>query len=188
MRWAEEACRLTLDSLPARAWVLDVGAGPGEQAQLFRAAGHVVEEIDLRSDTEFLGHQAPPYDCVWMSHVLEHMPDTHAALLHAKALTKPGGILAITVPPRKDAIVGGHVSLWNAGLLLYRLVLAGLDCREAAVASYGYNCSVVVRRQDVRLPALAWDAGDINRLAHLFPLPVQEGFNGMIERLNWSPV
>jgi hypothetical protein len=82
---------------------------------------------------------------VWCSHVLEHQPN--AGLFLAKLIRdcRDGGILAITVPPAKTEIVGGHVSLWNAGLLLYRLALTGIDCRDARVKTYGYNVSVIVR-------------------------------------------
>ena len=92
------------------------------------------------------------------------------------------------MPPMKDAIVGGHVSLWNAGMLIYRLVLAGFDCRQAAVKTYGYNISVVVRKRVAHLPELAMDAGDIERLAQFFPMPVAQDFDGRISQLNWPKV
>ena len=93
-----------------------------------------------------------------------------------------------SVPPLKHQIVGGHVSLWNAGLLLYRLILAGFDCSNAAVKSYGYNISVVVRRRNIQLPKLIRDSGDIAQLSAYFPKPVNHGFDGRIDELNWKPV
>ena len=42
------------------------------------------------------------------------------------SLLNEGGYLAIIVPPRKPFIVGGHVTIWNAGLVLYNLILASL--------------------------------------------------------------
>ena len=61
------------------------------------------------------------------SHVLEHQFDPQRFLRKIYECLNPDGVLALTVPPRKDEIVGGHVSLWNGGLLLYHLVLAHLD-------------------------------------------------------------
>ena len=60
---------------------------------------------------------------------------------------KEGGVLAITVPPLKHEIVGGHVTLWNAGLTMYQLVLAGFNCKNISIKSYGYNISVVLKKK-----------------------------------------
>ena len=106
-------------------------------------------------------------DLVWCSHVLEHQLDPHHFLCRLHAATTEGGVLAVTVPPAKSEIVGGHVSLWNAGLLLYRLVLAGFDCRQARVRRYGYNISVLLEKRSIEVPELAFDCGDIRRLRAL---------------------
>ena len=101
---------------------------------------------------------------------------------------KEGGLLAITVPPRKQNIVGGHVSLWNTGTLLYHLILAGFDCSAASAACYGYNISVIVQKRTAALPALTSDKGDIELLAHLFPMPLQarQGFDGDAYAVSWD--
>lgn len=131
--------------------------------------------------------QAPfeQHDAVWASHVLEHMPDVNYALRKMRSECKPNGWLAVTVPPAKHNIVGGHCSLWNAGLLLYNLILAGWDCRKAMVKSEGYDISVIVQRRDALLPNLAMDAGDIELLSGFFPFPVSQGFDGRIAEVNW---
>ena len=99
---------------------------------------------------------------------------------------KEGGILAITVPPLKHEIVGGHVTLWNAGLLLYQLVLAGFNCKEVSVKSYGYNISVVLKKQSIlNYPELSYDKGDIEKLHAFFPKGFYEPFNGDVRILNW---
>jgi hypothetical protein len=76
--------------------------------------------------------------------------------------------------------------LWNAGLLLYQLVLAGFDCRNARLGTHGYNISVIVPNVDAELPTLAHDAGDIQRLAHFFPAPVAESFDGQMPDIAWN--
>ena len=185
--WADEClAKLLTDHDHEFVTVLDVGSGHGEQATAFRQAGKIVTETDLSRDGDYLLQRFPvPFDLVWASHVLEHQPNAHAFLLTLAQDCKPGGLIAITVPPLKHAIVGGHVSLWNAGLLLYHLALVGVDCRNARVKTYGYNISVIVRNNRLPLPELRWDAGDIGRLSSLLPDFAIEGFNGNIAEYNW---
>ena len=119
------------------------------------------------------------------------MKNTHEALRNIHNVLRVNGVLAITVPPLKHQIVGGHVSLWNAGLLLYRLVLAGFNCRHAAVHTYDYNCSVIVRRDPIDLHNIKLnnDAGDLETLAQYLPVKVVgDSFDGVISNLNWGPV
>lgn len=187
--------------------VLDVGGGAGEQAAVFEAFGKHVTSVDYGKSIYFEKRNAQRdvivgdfntlelprrYDLVWCSHVLEHQLDAHGFLKRLHAATKEGGVLAVTVPPAKSEIVGGHVSLWNAGLLLYRLVLAGFDCRQARVCRYGYNISVLLEKVSIELPELAYDCGDLRRLRAFLPqdLPfrpnaLDDPFDGEIDRLNW---
>lgn len=192
--YGDLAAKVFVDSLPAKSRVLDVGAGRETGFKLMvEKAGHTYVPFDFTSGENWEGYlrrsHFRAYDGVWMSHVLEHLHDTHAALIKIHQVIKDGGIIGVTVPPLKHEIVGGHVSLWNSGLLLYRLVLAGFDCSKAAVKSYGYNCSVVVRRKPAKLPDLNHDRGDIEALSHFFPIPVSgDSFVGQIREANWGPV
>lgn len=170
--------------------VLDIGSGNGVQAELFREQGRSVTTISLVEPADIVGDYLETtfpfrFQAIWASHVLEHQVNPGAFLAKVRDDLVEGGILAITVPPAKDMIVGGHVTLWNAGLLLYHLVLAGFDCSDAKVISDGYDISVVVHYTPADLPDLVNDAGDIERLAHLFPFPARQGFNGQINALNW---
>lgn len=180
--------------------VLDIGSGRGEHAAILRAAGREVFTVDLAPPADHVGdfivwrEGDGTFDAVWVSHVLEHQPDVGRFLDAVTRKLRPGGVLAVTVPPMKDAIVGGHVSLWNAGLLLYRLILAGFDSRDARVGTYAsgpgypvYNISVIVRKPlaPISLPPLRMDSGDIDALAPFFPLPVAQGFDGRLPDLNW---
>lgn len=188
--------------------VLDIGAGQGEHSRVFEAAGKRVTSVDYgksiyfaeaRPGVRFLVGDfnrmqfAQQFDCVWASHVLEHQLNAHAFLAKINAVTRDGGVVAVTVPPAKHEIVGGHVSLWNGGLLLYHLVLAGFDCSEARLKQYGYNISVIVRKRAIELPDdLAFDCGDIRRLRPFLPaaLPFQSNhlddpFDGDLAAVNW---
>ncbi len=113
------------------------------------------------------------FDLVWCSHVLEHLPNVGAALDAMSDVLAVDGLLAVTVPPMKPEIVGGHVSLWNLGLLAYRLILAGFDCSRGSFGAYGYNLSAVIKADELIdgrvLDELAHDHGDIERLAAYFP-------------------
>jgi SAM-dependent methyltransferase len=175
--------------------VVDVGCGAGRHARCFADAGKDVTTISFERYGDFaptfVGDFADfraeqPFDLVWCSHTLEHQRNVGQFLERLIALAKPGGLIAITVPPARHRIVGGHVTMWNAGLLLYNLVLAGLDCRHAKVLTYGYNISVIVRRRLADLPPLRHDAGDIERLARFFPLPMKQKSEGRIERVRWE--
>jgi SAM-dependent methyltransferase len=187
--------------------VLDVGGGAGEHAEVFSAFGKKVTSVDYGKSVYFERRDVrrqviigdfntldlpERYDLVWCSHVLEHQLDAHRFLQRLHLATREGGILALTVPPAKNEIVGGHVSLWNAGLLLYRLVLAGFDCRGARVRSYGYNISVLLEKRSITLPELAFDSGDVRRLRPFLPTALayapnalDDPFEGRIDRLNW---
>jgi SAM-dependent methyltransferase len=197
--FAREAYNKLIDNYKFNT-VLDIGCGAGEHARLFHRDGKKVTAIDLRPpphapcrviDDDYMRHGLEEvYDCVWVSHVLEHQLNTQAFLEKVSCDLKDGGVLAITVPPLKHEIVGGHVSLWNMGLLLYRLVLAGFDCREAIGKAYDYNISVIVKKSanGLRLRDLNFDCGDISTLKKWFPTGRDwpEGFNGNIDNINWD--
>lgn len=197
--FAHEALKAVLDNFEFET-VLDIGSGSGLHKRAFEDAGKRVCAIDFGRSIYFeqcregdsvqqddytetvLGEQ---FDLAWASHVLEHQLNPHSFLRKIHDDLKENGVLAITVPPMKHQIVGGHVSLWNAGILLYHLVLAGFDCRQAHIKQYGYNISVILIKRSISLPTLDYDSGDIDRLKPFFPEFVSEGFNGDIREYNW---
>lgn len=191
--------------------VLDVGAGSMSHSRVFAEFGKRVTAVDYGNSVYFKRSRddhhgidvligdfnavdlQETFDCVWASHVLEHQVNADLFLKKLHGLLNFNGVLAVTVPPMKHEIVGGHVSLWNAGLLLYRLVLAGFDCRDAAVRSYGYNITVIVRKGDEPdLSGLQYDCGDIRKLKSFLPEGLKfnsnendDPFDGNIECINW---
>ena len=182
--WAEIAYSEVVRILPRGSRLLDIGCGKGEHSRGFKRAGFQVVTVDLAHKPDITGDyldvELEPFDCVWASHVLEHQRNPGLFLDRCFRDLKDNGLLAVTVPPRKDEIVGGHVTLWNPGLLLYSLILAGFDCSEADVYVQDYDISVLVRKRGFKLPELSMNGGDIELLAAFFPFPVKEGFNGCV--------
>ncbi len=191
--FADQALDRLLE-MPDIRTVLDIGCGNQEHANLLRAAGKTVTTVALSEPADvqwdYLDVEFPkPFDAIWASHVLEHSPNPGLFLAKCFNDLRTGGALVVTVPPAKHNLVGGHVSLWNEGILLYHLILAGFDCRQARVGVYGYNISVIVSKPDfpVQLPPIAMDAGDIERLAEFFPCPVHQDMDGRIGSIHWGP-
>lgn len=171
--------------------VLDVGCGEGLHAEAFLKAGKTVTAIDYGKSEYFSKRHASlqaivadfntyafeePFDCVWCSHVLEHQLNVNVFLKKCFSILKDGGVLSISVPPAKAAVVSGHVTLWNPGLLCYNLILAGFDCSEAVVEIYDYDISVTVRKKHVPkevLRGITFDVGDLGNLRDYFPADIQ---------------
>ena len=191
---ADQALTLLLEQY-AFETVLDVGCGDGSHARHLAAHGKRVTTISFEPygghRPDFVGDfmEFPldeRFDVVWCSHALEHQANVRQFLQRLIDCVEPGGLLAITVPPARPYIVGGHLTVWNTGLLLYNLIAAGIDCREARLKVYGYNISLIVPVHRIELPRLRHDEGDIERLAPFFPMPVKQGFDGRIEDIGWT--
>jgi len=183
------ALQLFIASLAGSSRVCLVGGTRDEEQAL---AGHRIENFNYASTGrryEVAPFRPEMYDGLYCAHTLEHMRNPGLTLDRFYCELKPGGLLAIVVPPLKHEIVGGHLSLWNAGLLLYNLVRARFDCSKAAVRTYDYNAAVVVRkvRAEYVDNMLLEDNGDLERLAAYFPVRAVQGFDGRIEAVNWSP-
>lgn len=205
-RLGSEALEMLL-SEPGIENVLDVGYGTGDHAREMAQAGKMVLGVDPNgregyNDQKNGGHVwflrqgymdpelplSEQFDAIWSCHMLEHVHDPQAVLRKMFADLKDGGLLVLTVPPAQHAVVGGHFTLWNAGLLLYHLVLAGFDCRYAGVRQYGYNISVMVRKRQAKGIGGLPPNYDVEDLVQWLPegLEWKNGsFNGDIEELNW---
>jgi len=172
--------------------VLDVGCGYGLHSDIFKKFEKTVTSTDiapLYKDaiiTNYMDTKFEKHDLTWASHVLEHQLDVNKFLKKIRTETKTGGYTCITVPPLKHEIVGGHVNLWNAGLLMYNLVLAGFNCKNVNIKQYNYNITVIAQADDFSLPNLFYDAGDIEKLRPWLPDFCAEPFNGDIKEWNWN--
>lgn len=190
--------------------ILDVGSGEGIHADRFLEAGKIVTCIDYGKSIYFekksqnkkaiVGDYSnyqfdKKFDLVWLSHVLEHQTSPGQFLDKCFQDVKPGGYIVVSVPPRKEMIVGGHVSFFNPGILLYQLILAGFDCSRAEICCYGYNISVIAKKTNnsINKAELSYDAGDISKIRNLLPNNLSYvhhtkdiSFNGRIKEYNWQ--
>ena len=142
--------------------VLDLGAGEGKHSRVFFESGKQVTAIsgydtedfdeDLKDNIKFiisdyLKYDFPEkFDCIWASHILEHQLNIGVFLNKIHKDLKDNGILAITVPPCETIAGGGHINCFSAGHLIYHLLMAGFDLRQMKLKVYGYNLSVICRK------------------------------------------
>lgn len=181
--------------------ILDIGSGSGAHAELMLNAGRQVTTVSMIKPADHIGDYLcykahEKFDAIWACHVLEHMPNPNLFLAKCFRDLRDDGLLAITVPPMKPGLVGGHVTLWTPALVLYHLILAGFDCRDARVsplyANEGpyqvpYNLSVIVRKKQAKLPDdLICDAGDIEKLKEFFPFDAYQDCDGRLAPVRWD--
>lgn len=181
--------------LPGVDTVLDYGCGPGLHSQRFLDAGKNVTGVDIYRHPDLpagvdlitprvFESDVNSYDLIWCSHVLEHIQNPIELL---EDFLFNSEYTCITVPPMKSKIVGGHINLYNAGLLMYHMVLAGYDMSECSIKTYGYNISILVKNKMITdFPTLFHDNGDIELLSKYFPEGYNfQGFDGNIQEYNW---
>lgn len=172
--------------------LLDVGSGRGEHARAFRFMGRDVTTLDPVFDADikedFLTADLPQFDVVWCSHVLEHQRDIGRFIDKMITCCKPNGLICISVPPEINPhFLLCHPNQFSVGLLLYHLILAGVDCRNVRALTYGYNVSVIVPNVKNGLPRQSW-AHEME-CAEFFPTEITRHNNqlfGPLRSLNWE--
>lgn len=176
--------------------IVDVGCGVGDfflylqqRGVSFEGVGiDMVDEKDLvfRGFEYVRGHlfdvDLPrKFDLVFTSHTIEHVPDTATFLRKFFSLAHRDSHFCIIWPPPKKQIVGGHVHVFNPGLLLYNLVRCGVDCRDSRLFRSGYNLAVIGPYRLFQLPPLTYNRYELETLKRYFPFPVKQGFDGDVE-------
>ena len=177
--------------------LLDVGSCELEHAKIFSAFGKSVTTLDAVEaadiEADFLEADiSSRYDAVFCSHVLEHQRNPGLFVDKLFDILPDNGILALTTPPEcTHFITLSHCNWFNAGMLLYHLVMAGFDCREARILTYGYNTSIVLRKKYNGLARRSWAYRE--ELQQFLPScidvdPEACQYNGAIHALNWRPM
>ena len=151
-------------------YVLDLGSNEGLEAHIFDHIGkeciacepnhniqpalpgqYQVRPPDIPRNYEEVNFTRK-FDAIWCSHVLEHIRNPGHFLDKVYDDLKYGGILAISVPfndfndSSLTSLILGHINKYNQWLLLYQLICAGFDCREASFAIYSGQITVIVRK------------------------------------------
>jgi len=149
--------------------VLDIGSGRGHHSMAFLSGGakRVVgaDPMFRCLDHDNYEHKQDPYeeldlgdeqfDVVWCSHVLEHIPNVQHFLSHLHKWLKPDGYLAISVPTdRQQRLHVGHLTLWTPAHLVYNLICAGWDCKDAIWYTGNISIGLMVQKKD--LIDLSW--------------------------------
>ena len=99
-----------------------------------------------------------------------------------KAL-KVNGELALICPFYSNCVGSGNSNnLWNAGTLLYNLILAGFDCKKAKVSTFQNQIQIYVIKNDRKIP----NAVSLSLLYDFFPIEVYQHFDGNILEVNWK--
>ena len=132
------------------------------------------------------------FDAIWASHVLEHTRNPGLFLDKIFCLLKNEGVLFLIIPPLHTDLLGGHVTIWTPGLIMYNLILTGFDCRSVRVKNLSSSVAFFLEKHDIRDQVdqlnLVQDFGDLHKpkLAQFFPLDIEHGADGnSFHDINW---
>src|SRR5712691_6231477 len=183
--------------------VLDIGSGSGVCARALRFLGKDLTAVDIVLNhptdvtADYLGISLDrQFDLVWCSHILEHQRNIGAFLDRVFDDVRDDGIAAITVPSALSPLIIGHANIFTPLHVIYQLVLAGFDCRDARVKSYDWQFTVIVRKRWNGLPKSnvaathrPLDAPNYHPdLLKFFPVEVPDNGHvwGEIDSVNWE--
>lgn len=171
--------------------LLDVGSGGGSHAFNFSRNGFDVECVDYGTsvyakkrlkngisihEVDFMNFKpTKKYDIVWASHVLEHQRNVGLFIDKLIDCTSEHGTIVITVPDQHRRMLGGHLTHWSPGLLVYNCVLAQNDMRKSKIIRGSNEWTIVFKRKKITLPYnLTYDFDDINKLKEFLPAEIFE--------------
>lgn len=157
--WEMNECRIAsrfLGILERQSCIADIGCGSGFATQFFRDHFMRVIPVDIcRPDTQIhglvisdamnLSLKTDSVEAVWLSHILEHMPNPVACLLEASRILINGGMMCVLVPHSRVPLQRGH--LWNLGdfrFLVHLLYKCGFDISRVVMMRQSYSAAVVV--------------------------------------------
>lgn len=94
----------------------------------------------------------PPVAGAFVCERLEEQPNLEDYLVALREAVALDGPIALVVPNVHHELVNDHVNLFTAGTLIYNLVRAGWNCRDAEVNFDKRFINVIVRRLDLPEP------------------------------------
>ena len=145
--------------------VMDVGCGSMPYSDLFLSKNIDYNGIDIRSDIHgdmytcgnFMNYPfSKQYNAVISSHVVEHVPNTEQFLNIIRQITVDNGNVCIIFPKPKPNVVGGHVHIFNPGIMLYNLTRIGIDCSDwkCVVKDYSFAVMGTMKKTNPILPQI----------------------------------
>ena len=149
-----------LELLPMDGWdtIIDIGAGPGYQAEWFAQQGKSVTAFDMvppRVDVPYVtgdAHALPfddeSFDAAWTHHAFEHIRDPLGALLEVSRVLKPNGYLFFTVPDTDGVVSSGHINRYDMPLVVYQLAMCGFDTLTGCFGKFRSHLRAVVQKID----------------------------------------
>ncbi|ARE41304.1 hypothetical protein RGUI_3163 [Rhodovulum sp. P5] len=180
--------------------LIDVGAGTTDHGVLFRQfyaeafSNDLLEREDpfhITGDilTTDLGRK---FDVVYASNILEHQKNVGHFLERLIDLCADDGHLVVIVPHQHlHKLLFGHLTSWTVGILVYNLVMAGIDCSEARLCRGRHEISIIVRNRkteqigDIARSAavgLHWEADDLKKY---FPFDFFQGCTADMDSIGW---
>jgi glycosyltransferase involved in cell wall biosynthesis len=94
------------------------------------------------------------------------------------------GVCIILCPAYSNNVGSGNTnSLWNAGYIIYNLIMAGFDCKNSKVSTFEGEIQLSASKTHRRAKSFS-----ISDCFDYFPFDVYQHFNGNIKELNWFPV
>lgn len=178
--------------------VVDCAVGRGDHAKAFICTGSYVMGVDwgpAKISHERYRHLQTPVeraelegaDLVFSSHTLEHLGSPGEALARFRAWLNPGGWLALAVPPYpQERFHVGHLTVWTPAHLLYNLVCAGWDCRDAQWYTNELDIGVLVQKtEDIDLSGRTGMLTEKGWLQQFLPFEIEHRGNAWLED-NWN--
>lgn len=98
-------------------------------------------------------------------------------------LLSPKGVCIVLCPAYSNNIGSGNTnSLWNAGYIIYNLIMAGFDCKNSKVSTFESEIQLSASKTHRRATSFS-----IADCFDYFPFDAYQHFNGNIKELNWFP-
>jgi 2-polyprenyl-3-methyl-5-hydroxy-6-metoxy-1,4-benzoquinol methylase len=135
--------------------LLDIGCGNGHFLEFARSAGWKVKGIDFdpaavqiarskgldvqEGSVSLLEGESSLYDCITLSHVLEHVHDPLDLLRSCHRLLKPGGVLWLETPNMNSAGRNAFGAYWRGLEAPRHLTLFSRQCLLDCLAALGFR-------------------------------------------------
>ena len=186
--------------------ILDIGSRNGTASKVFDFLDKKVTTIEFSSDFEsdYSGDYldinfSKQFDAIWCSHVLEHQRNIGLFLEKIFHDLKENGVLALTVPLSLSPLIIGHPNIFTPLHLIYQLILAGFDCKDAKLKCYDWQFTIILNKKSNEVKPISFASthfsdispdgmGFVPNLLNFFPVSIDQNGHcwGEIDDINWD--